>query len=46
MIIGIPKEIKDNEYRVGIVPVNVETIVRAGHEMIVKAITPLVEANA
>lgn len=36
MIIGIPKEIKNNEYRVGIIPVGVETLVRAGHEVIIE----------
>jgi alanine dehydrogenase len=37
MIISIPKEIKDNEYRVAIMPANVETLVRADHEVIVQA---------
>lgn len=36
MIIGVPKEIKNNEYRVGILPVGVETLVRAGHEVIIE----------
>ncbi len=36
MIIGIPKEVKNNEYRVGILPVGVETLVRAGHEVIIE----------
>jgi alanine dehydrogenase len=31
MIIGVPKEMKNNEYRVGIVPSGVEELVRAGH---------------
>lgn len=39
MIIGIPKEIKNNEYRVSMTPGGVEALVRAGH-------TVLVEANA
>ena len=33
MIIGIPKEIKTDEYRAGIVPVGVETLVRNGHKV-------------
>ena len=36
MIVGIPKEIKDNEYRVAIVPVGVEEMKRAGHEVLVE----------
>ena len=31
MIIGVPKEIKDNEYRVGITPGGVRHLVGAGH---------------
>lgn len=36
MIIGIPKEIKDNEYRVSQTPANVEMFVRAGHRVLVE----------
>lgn len=36
MIIGIPKEIKDNEYRVGMVPVGVEEMKNAGHKVLVE----------
>jgi len=36
MIIGIPKEIKDNEYRVAQTPANVEMLVRAGHRVLVE----------
>lgn len=36
MIIGIPKEIKDNEYRVGIVPAGVQALVDAGHTVVVE----------
>ena len=36
MIIGIPKEIKDNEYRVSQTPANVEMLVRAGHRVLVE----------
>lgn len=31
MIIGVPKEIKDNETRVGLVPSGVTTLLEQGH---------------
>jgi alanine dehydrogenase len=34
--IGIPKEIKDNEYRIGMVPAGVHALVDAGHEVVVQ----------
>ncbi len=37
MIIGIPKEIKDNEYRVSTTPGAVNTLVQAGHHVLVEA---------
>jgi len=36
MIIGVPKEIKSNEYRVGLLAEGVETLVRAGHQVIIQ----------
>ena len=33
MKIGLPKEIKDNEYRVGLTPAGVNALVNAGHEV-------------
>lgn len=36
MIIGIPKEIKDHEYRVGITPAMVQLLVNAGHTVYVE----------
>ncbi len=36
MIIGVPKEMKDNEYRVGITPGGAAMLVRAGHGVIVQ----------
>ena len=36
MIIGVPKEIKADEYRVGLVPVGVETLKKRGHKIIVE----------
>jgi alanine dehydrogenase len=37
MIIGVPKEVKRDEYRVGILPVGVEELHRAGHRILVQA---------
>ena len=37
MIVGVPKEIKQDEYRVGMTPFGVEALVAAGHEVIVEA---------
>ena len=36
MIIGIPKEIKDNEYRVALPPNGVRELVRHGHQVVVE----------
>ena len=36
MIVGLPKEIKDNENRVGLVPAGVAALTKAGHEVIVE----------
>lgn len=36
MLIGIPKEIKDHEYRVGATPSGVRELVNAGHEVLVQ----------
>lgn len=37
MIIGVPKEIKNHEYRVGLVPAGVRALVRSGHTVIIQA---------
>lgn len=37
MLIGVPKEIKDHEYRVGLLPEGVEQLTRAGHLVRVQA---------
>lgn len=37
MRIGVPTEIKDHEYRVGLVPASVSVLVEAGHEVLVQA---------
>jgi alanine dehydrogenase len=36
MIIGVPKEIKDNEYRVGATPEMVKALTKAGHQVLVQ----------
>jgi len=36
VIVGVPKEIKRDEYRVAILPVGVEELVRAGHRVLVE----------
>jgi alanine dehydrogenase len=36
MIIGVPKEIKDHETRVGLVPSGVTALIEAGHEVMVE----------
>ena len=36
MIVGLPKEIKDNEYRVGLTPAGVRALKDAGHQIIVE----------
>ncbi len=36
MIIGIPKEIKTDEYRVAMIPVGVEELTRAGHKVLIQ----------
>jgi alanine dehydrogenase len=36
MIIGVPREIKDNEYRVSMTPAGVDELVKAGHQVLVE----------
>ncbi len=36
MLIGIPKEIKEGEYRISIVPAGVKTLVDAGHRVLIE----------
>ncbi len=36
MIVGLPKEIKDNEYRVGLTPAGVRALKDAGHQILVE----------
>jgi alanine dehydrogenase len=37
MIVGVPREIKSDEYRVAMLPVGVELLVHAGHKVLVEA---------
>ena len=37
MIVGVPKEVKDHEARVGLVPSGVGALVEAGHEVLVES---------
>ena len=37
MRVGVPKEIKPDEYRVGMMPVGAESLIKAGHEVMVEA---------
>jgi alanine dehydrogenase len=38
MIIGIPKEIKIHEYRIGLTPHGANLLVEAGHQVIVETL--------
>ncbi len=37
MLIGVPKEIKDNEFRAGMVPASVRELVEHGHQVLVES---------
>src|SRR5712692_1448645 len=37
MIVGVPREIKTDEYRVAMIPVGVEELTRAGHRVLIQA---------
>ena len=37
MIVGVPREIKADEYRVALLPVGVEELIRAGHQVLVES---------
>ncbi|MDB5306365.1 MAG: ald [Gemmataceae bacterium] len=37
MIVGVPKEIKQDEYRVAMTPAGVEELTRAGHKVLIQA---------
>src|SRR5579863_7608889 len=37
MLIGVPKEVKTHEYRVGLVPASVRELVHHGHKVVVES---------
>ena len=37
MLVGVPKEVKDNEYRVAMTPAGVQQLIELGHEVLVQA---------
>src|SRR5207245_10397945 len=37
MIVGVPREIKTDEYRVALIPVGAEELTRAGHRVLIQA---------
>lgn len=37
MLVGVPREIKDNEFRAGMVPSSVQEVVKHGHQVIVQS---------
>ena len=36
MIVGVPREIKPDEYRVALLPVGVEELTQAGHRVLIE----------
>ena len=36
MLIGVPKEIKSDEYRIGLTPESVEKLTQSGHEVMIQ----------
>ena len=36
MLVGVPKEIKNHEYRVGLIPASVKELIASGHQVIVE----------
>ncbi len=45
MLVGVPKEIKNHEYRVGLTPDSVHEVVAHGHEVVVETLRVLVLAQ-
>src|SRR4051812_26396974 len=37
MIVGVPREVKADEYRVGMIPAGVKVLSNAGHQVLVEA---------
>jgi alanine dehydrogenase len=46
MRIGVSREIKDNEYRIGLTPSSVGELIHAGHEVLVERGAGLVNEKA
>ena len=46
MRVGVPKEIKVHEYRVGLTPASVAELVAAGHEVVVADQAPATASTA
>ncbi|HKX34629.1 MAG TPA: alanine dehydrogenase, partial [Actinomycetota bacterium] len=36
MIVGVPKEVKDNEYRIAVTPEGARELTAAGHQVLVQ----------
>ena len=36
MLIGVPKEIKSDEYRIGLTPESVQSLTQSGHEVLIE----------
>ena len=36
MIVGVPREAKEHEYRVALLPVGVEELIREGHRVLIE----------
>jgi len=45
MKVGVPREVKDDEYRVAITPAGVREMVEHGHEVLVEAGPPIPPTN-
>jgi len=45
MIIGVPREIKLDEYRVAVLPVGVEELTRRGHQVLVESGARAIASN-
>ena len=36
MIVGVPREVKNHEYRVALTPAGVAELIRSGHEVLIE----------
>ena len=37
MIIGVPREVKADEYRIGMIPAGVDVLTRGGHKVVIES---------